>query len=233
MNNTIKIICISDTHNQHSKLHIPECDILIHSGDFSYYGKYMEVTNFLAWFASTPAKHKIFIAGNHEMTLDKKHDRYKKEIYEVVKSYTDIIYLENSSVQLEGLNIYGTPHTPYFYDWGFNGISSSDLKNQGSVCLITTYDNIPTNTDILICHGPPRNILDLNRRKELCGSIDMLNRLSHLTSLKLYVCGHIHQSSGVVGKDNVTFINASVLDDSYTMRFPPREFNIDVPDKTV
>jgi predicted phosphodiesterase len=36
----MKICAISDTHNQHSELKIPECDILIHAGDFTNNGTF-------------------------------------------------------------------------------------------------------------------------------------------------------------------------------------------------
>ncbi len=35
----IRVVCISDTHNQHQKLTIPDGDILIHGGDFTNFGR--------------------------------------------------------------------------------------------------------------------------------------------------------------------------------------------------
>lgn len=34
---SVKIVIISDTHGHHSKLDIPEADLLIHCGDFTNY----------------------------------------------------------------------------------------------------------------------------------------------------------------------------------------------------
>lgn len=39
----VKICCISDSHSQHNQLEIPNCDLLIHAGDFSGYGRYEDV----------------------------------------------------------------------------------------------------------------------------------------------------------------------------------------------
>ena len=33
--NTLRVVCISDTHEQESKLEMPEGDILIHTGDIT------------------------------------------------------------------------------------------------------------------------------------------------------------------------------------------------------
>ena len=66
----MRIICISDTHNQHEKLAIPEGDVLIHAGDWTGTGTLKQVISFIRWFANQPHKHKILIAGNHEITLD-------------------------------------------------------------------------------------------------------------------------------------------------------------------
>jgi hypothetical protein len=36
----LKIVAISDVHNKYQKLIIPECDILISAGDYSFRGKF-------------------------------------------------------------------------------------------------------------------------------------------------------------------------------------------------
>ena len=45
----VKIVCISDTHNQHKQVEIPECDILIHAGDFTGRGTEHEIQDFAQW----------------------------------------------------------------------------------------------------------------------------------------------------------------------------------------
>lgn len=32
----MRLVCISDTHNSHRSLHLPEGDVLIHAGDAIY-----------------------------------------------------------------------------------------------------------------------------------------------------------------------------------------------------
>ena len=66
----MKILQISDTHNQHRQLtDLPAADVIVHCGDFTDNGTEEEVLNFLNWFIELPYPHKIFITGNHDLRL--------------------------------------------------------------------------------------------------------------------------------------------------------------------
>lgn len=39
----IRIVVLSDTHTKHDKIEVPDGDILIHAGDFSFHGKPKEI----------------------------------------------------------------------------------------------------------------------------------------------------------------------------------------------
>jgi 3',5'-cyclic AMP phosphodiesterase CpdA len=67
-----RIVCISDTHamTSHIRKKLPDGDILIHAGDFTRCGHLAEVREFNEWLNSQPHKHKIVIAGNHELSFD-------------------------------------------------------------------------------------------------------------------------------------------------------------------
>lgn len=73
------IVCLSDTHAQLHKMSsdIPAGDILIHAGDFSRKGEKKELQQFYQAFNDLPHPIKLFIAGNHEITLDKEHFLHK------------------------------------------------------------------------------------------------------------------------------------------------------------
>ena len=49
---------------------IPEGDVLIHAGDFTRCGNLQEVREFNKWLETLPHKHKLVIAGNHELSFD-------------------------------------------------------------------------------------------------------------------------------------------------------------------
>lgn len=88
-----------------------EADILIHSGDFSVRGKESEITRFNEFLASlTKIKHKIVIAGNHDKTFDPQKCLNHIDFKNIL---TDCIYLEDSSVEIMGIKIYGSPWVPF------------------------------------------------------------------------------------------------------------------------
>ncbi len=67
---SVRIVCLSDTHGLHRKLTLPPADILIHSGDFMVHGRSTdEIDDFNSWLGSLPHKHKIVVAGNHDLLL--------------------------------------------------------------------------------------------------------------------------------------------------------------------
>lgn len=70
--NMVRIVCMSDTHShQKFQFKIPNGDIFIHAGDFTKTGALKEVIDFNEWIGKLPHKHKLVIAGNHELSFDK------------------------------------------------------------------------------------------------------------------------------------------------------------------
>jgi len=62
---------ISDTHNQHSnKWNLQPCDVLVHSGDFSFYGRPSEINQFFSdmkkAIKDTGASYTLVVPGNHD-----------------------------------------------------------------------------------------------------------------------------------------------------------------------
>lgn len=71
--NKARVVCMSDTHSltPYIKFDIPDGDIFIHAGDFTKCGQLQEVVEFNNWIGALPHKHKIVIAGNHELSFDR------------------------------------------------------------------------------------------------------------------------------------------------------------------
>ena len=199
-----KIICISDTHTKHDKLIIDSCDILIHAGDFSFMGRPQETTNFLKWFESQPATHRIFISGNHDF-MDQNEPALFQALLE--QHAPTSIYLRNEGCEVKGIKIWGRPITPTFFDWAF-------MADPGSPMMLSSLSIIPSDTDILINHGPAHGILDRTKSGENVGCKDLKNELERL-KLKYHIFGHIHESPGQVKVADVTHVNASVLNERY------------------
>lgn len=75
---TVRIVIVSDTHNGYPQL--PEGDIFIHCGDMTSRGTLKEIDTVCGYIKSLPFKHKIVIAGNHDICLDgKNYDRLGKK----------------------------------------------------------------------------------------------------------------------------------------------------------
>lgn len=197
----MKIIFISDTHGQHAKLNLASADMIIHCGDISSRGNITEVTDFLNWFSSLKYEYKIFIAGNHDFFFEKASTT---EIETILPN--NIIYLNDSGITVNGINIWGSPIQPWFYDWAFNRKRGKQIQKH--------WNLIPTNTDILITHGPPLNILDRTQDGTHVGCQNLLDKIQNI-NLRVHAFGHIHEAYGIHQKSSTTFINASVLDLKY------------------
>src|SRR5580692_1459848 len=74
-----RIIALSDTHNNHQKIEVPECDILIHAGDATTRGSPEEIMAFLDWFGSQKSKYKVYVPGNHDKDIEKNPEFYKEK----------------------------------------------------------------------------------------------------------------------------------------------------------
>ena len=157
----LRVVCVSDTHGRHEKMthEIPDGDVLIHAGDFTNTGRMKNTAKFCEWFSSMPHPHKILIAGNHDTTMHKayyeetgwrKFHHYKRapdaEIRELVKAHPGFTYLEDNGCQIGGYTFWGSPWQPEFCDWAFN-------LPRGNACD-EKWRLIPSNTDVLITHGP-------------------------------------------------------------------------------
>lgn len=101
----MRMVCISDT--QTTIPTVPDGDLLTHAGDLSNDGTFDEIQTQLSWLASLPHRHKIVIGGNHDRLLDAEFVRdHPERISEgpgtarADLSWHDIVYLENSSVEL-------------------------------------------------------------------------------------------------------------------------------------
>lgn len=210
----MKIWHISDTHTYHWLLDIPkDIDMVIFSGDCSNPREYIlnrdEVLNFLVWFGNLPIKYKVYVAGNHDTSIEK---RYINKF-----DFTDkgIIYLENESVEIEGIKIWGSPITPEFgVGWAWNRKREKIHKY---------WDLIPEDSDIVISHGPPFGILDAtydrSNNYDLCGCRNLMKRITKVNP-KLCLFGHIHNFKDIQNQGTRTvtglrtiFSNGSVVED--------------------
>ncbi len=207
-----------DAHDRHQHITTPEWDILIHAGDYSMRGYDAEITRFYKWLNEQPAKYKISIQGNHEMGWEKDP---KNGVEIARKECPNVILLNNEMVTIEGINIYGMPDTPWFYDWAYNRARNEPEMLKYHVPLMKNYtDNIPNNTDILVSHGPPYGILDeltnMNGvpKGQFVGCEDLLQAVNRVKP-DLHIFGHIHCGHGQKHILGTSFYNVAVCDERY------------------
>ncbi|MDA8693453.1 metallophosphatase domain-containing protein [Saprospiraceae bacterium] len=208
----MKLTLISDTHGQHRDLSLPKGDVLVHAGDMSKRGLMSEVTDFLDWFSDQDYKYKIFIAGNHDFYFE---DLSKAAVGHLIPD--DVIFLNDSGIEIEGIQFWGSPVQPRFYDWAFNRDRGDDIQQH--------WDMIPLTTDVLITHGPPYEILDLTESGDRVGC-ESLTETMHRLQVRCHVFGHIHEAYGTVKKGNCFYANASVLDQHYNLVNEPIVYNL-------
>jgi Icc-related predicted phosphoesterase len=209
---TLKFTAISDTHGKHRQLSLPSGDVLIHAGDISGRGNEVEVIDFLNWFTNQNFEHKILIAGNHDFYFEREPAEQIKKILP-----KNIIYLNDSGTTINNIKIWGSPITPWFYNWAFNRHRGGEIKKH--------WDLIPADTDILITHGPVHGILDNTNSGHRAGCEDLLNWINAIKP-KFHICGHIHEAYGVIEKGETKFINASVLNERYELVNEPIIFEL-------
>jgi Icc-related predicted phosphoesterase len=192
----MKIICISDTHNLHKELKIPDGDVLIHAGDMTCVGGIDEMKEFNQWLGTLPHRYKIVIAGNHDLYLESVPSMANVFI-------TNAIYLNDSGIEIEGLKIWGSPISPNYQDWAFNRERGEAIRKH--------WEMIPQDTDILITHCPPFGILDFNDKGKHEGCQDLLEIVQQKIKPRLHVFGHLHDAHGLDKIGETIFVNASIV----------------------
>lgn len=198
----MKICIISDTHNKHKRLgRLPDADVVIHCGDFTSVGHSHEIVDFMKWYSMLPHKHKIIIAGNHDILFE------SSRLLALEKVPKNVIYLEDSGVEIEGVKFYGTPVQLPFMNWVF-------MRPEEK--LVQHWQAIPDDTDVLITHGAPHSIMDFGiYSNHNTGSPSLYWEVINRIRPKLHCFGHVHSGYGQKVIENTTFINASNLNDDY------------------
>jgi Icc-related predicted phosphoesterase len=199
----VRFVAISDTHCRHHSLHLPAGDVLLHAGDICYKGNKEEVKDFLQWFSQQKFLHKIFIAGNHDFFIE---SAKVSELATLIPE--NVIYLNDSGITIDGINIWGSPITPWFFNWAFNRHRGEEIQKH--------WNLIPADTHVLMTHGPVLGIHDVVINGRHVGCKDLLAKVKEIKP-KVHVCGHIHEGYGVKQKFGVKFINASVLNETYEL----------------
>jgi len=200
----VKITAFSDTHMLHQQVEIPEGDILIFAGDMSVCRTLQDVAGFNDFLATLPHQYKVVIGGNHDHLLAS-----SPELSHTLLK--DAIYLQDDSVTIEGIKIYGAPWQPIF---NTNACDAFALP-RGKV-MRSKWDMIPEDTDILVTHSPPCGIMDEDGGVSH-GCSDLLETVQRVAPV-IHLFGHIHNHNGIKKVGKTTFINCNVKDKNNRVR---------------
>jgi len=139
-------------------------------------------------------------------------------IKKIISESAHWTYLEDSSVDVYGLKVWGAPWQPFFYNWAFQLSRGKELSEKWAL--------VPEDTDILVTHGPPychgdKVSLDRCKRSgdnlEYTGDRMLMDRVAAIDGLQFHVFGHVHAGMGCSRQKGVaaTFVNAATLDERY------------------
>ncbi|CAJ1349741.1 unnamed protein product [Effrenium voratum] len=182
----LRLVVVSDTHNFHHKLKLPDGDVLIHAGDFTQYGKEEHAHDFNQWLAEQPHRTKLVVLGNHENNSD-----WHKRAADVLSNAT---LLRQSAFDLQ---VPGSSPVRFFgTDFFWPCLGSNPY-----------FDQIPAGTDVVIAHGPAKGCADGGR-----GCPALLKAVQNLQP-ELVISGHVHFARGAAllsGKSRSTvLVNAA------------------------
>ncbi|MDP2435619.1 MAG: metallophosphatase domain-containing protein [archaeon] len=203
----IRIVCISDTHNEHRKLDpMPAGDVLLSAGDISKFGRTEHIEDFNQWLGEQAYAAKVVVHGNHEQPNWPRPGA--REMRDVI---TNGLVLNQSACTVHGLKVFGTRFCWPRKEWEHS----------------EHWAEIPPDTDILLTHGPPEGILDGGSG---CGA---LSRAIRKIKPRLVVFGHVHSAHGLLeGKgeyEGITFVNAAICGgDSYLPVYSPTIITLDI-----
>ena len=234
-----------------------DVNLIIHSGDICghYIDRYGRpgshddragqtrwfLDNWAEWCAENPQIQMVMIPGNHDFAFAeppkwagnfwdwKFQDEEMSSVGYIPGIFADncpsnLHILNQTSVELFGRVIWGGPHSPNFWNWAFN--FPKDPMEYEKVSS-DYWEQIPSNVDILISHGPPQGILDKAPDGRGCGCYHLKKQLgcgvagTERIAPELMVFGHIHSGHGNLTAGKTTFVNASMCNEKNQIVNPP------------
>jgi Icc-related predicted phosphoesterase len=219
----MRLVLTSDLHGHLPE--IPECDALIIAGDLcpidnhhlDFQAAWLRYT-FRPWLRTVPARHKIFIAGNHDFIIAEQPNFMRENDWPG-------IYLQDRGTLLEDVPVWGTPWANELPGWPFTAPEER---------LRDYWERIPVETEILIVHGPPYGYGDVvignvSGDELHVGSRSLDEMLYRLPNLRLVVYGHIHEGAGIYQHPSgVPLYNVSLMDVQYRPINPIRVLDFDL-----
>jgi predicted phosphohydrolase len=134
----MRVVCISDTHELHRELTVPSGDLLIHSGDFTFFsGRRSIIADFDRWLGELRHQHKVVVYGNHESAFESSPSLRAR--------LSNAVVMVNEWVIVAGVKLWGSPATMQEGPFGLSRAADR----------AALYATIPADTHILVTHARP------------------------------------------------------------------------------
>lgn len=218
--NEVRFVCISDTHGMHEQLRpLPPGDVLVHTGDFTNFGRLDEVQDFARWLAKQPYHTKLVVPGNHDMIL---HEEYYRDYWsdwawkyattsEALGCFkaAGAQVLIDDTVVVEGVHVFGSPWVRQSTPWrtAFNK-TSHEMKSHWDA-------HLPAGIDVLLTHMPPWGIGDRDEDGTRLGCPHLALAVAERVHPQVHVFGHVHSDTGFHVKEDIAYLNAASVCDFY------------------
>ncbi len=144
---------------------------------------------------------------------------------ELAKDYSQIKILHGNSMVINNINIIGVSGIPETNEHGsyFSIPESKILK-----LFVNAINEIEKRKFLIsISHVPPLNILDMNRYGEHIGSRAIKTFIERYKP-DLHLCGHVHESQGIVRIGKTIVVNAGMLKKNGSVYIAEIDENIEI-----
>jgi Icc-related predicted phosphoesterase len=197
----MKLVLISDPHENWDRIQVPDGDILICAGDLTYQGTVDAFNKANDWFGTLKHrfKHILVTAGNHDWLAQESPGIAKLTL-------SNATLLLHEPIEIDGVKFFLSPYSPEYNGWAF--------PTKGADHAARLWSQIPDDTQVLVVHGPPHGFGDKNLAGESVGCKALLQRILEIRP-EIVVSGHIHEGYGIRVFDGIYFANASLCNSRY------------------
>lgn len=219
----MKICAFSDTHGN-LDFKIPDgMDLVLCAGDICptewcgsdeqliKQGRFL-AHKFYPWVVNAQYDEESFCLtpGNHDLIFQKEPWMVPDPIKSM--SFIDQLHHYHYNFGEPFLKMWFSPWTvPFGQGWAYN--LRNDLRKQ-------KFEEIPSDTDILVCHQPPYGLGDFTDQGEHVGCPFLRERIEEIKP-KLVFCGHIHPAARdeqYIADNGVTKVyNVAMCDDHHKL----------------
>lgn len=216
----LRVLHISDTHGHFPQLY-GRFDVVVHSGDFFPNSQYcgnnnqLEMAFQMDWLKQKAQTVKEWLRGHPFLFTMGNHDFLHADIVTMVlgqeAGLTNVRCLHDRVVDHQGVKFYGFPYVPTISgSWNYERDIPEMQQETDKMVSVLNQEKV----DVLVCHCPPYQMLDLTIGNQLIGNTVMNNALDYqIEKEKMpthYLCGHCHEAHGMAMRNGVLVSNAAI-----------------------